>query len=77
MTKGGLFFIAATVYDNKVRAYDKRTGQLLWEDTMPTSSIATPSTYAVNGKQYFAVSSGGGKNPKVEVGGVIIAYTLP
>jgi quinoprotein glucose dehydrogenase len=77
VTKGGIFFIAATVYDNKVRAFDKLTGKLLWEDTMPTSSVATPSTYAVNGKQYFAVSSGGGKNPKVKVGGGIIAYALP
>ena len=77
VTKGGIFFIAATVYDNKVRAFDKLTGKLLWEDTMPTSSIATPSTYAVNGKQYFAVSSGGGKNPKLKVGGGIIAYALP
>ena len=65
------------LYDNKVRAFDKLTGKLLWEDTMPTSSIATPSTYAVNGKQYFAVSSGGGKNPKLKVGGGIIAYALP
>jgi quinoprotein glucose dehydrogenase len=77
VTKGGIFFIAATVYDNKVRAFDKLTGKLLWEGTMPTSSVATPSTYAVNGKQYFAVSSGGGKNPKVKVGGGIIAYALP
>jgi quinoprotein glucose dehydrogenase len=44
---------------------------------MPTSSVATPSTYAIHGKQYFAVSSGGGKNPKVKVRGSIIAYALP
>ena len=37
VTKGGIFFIAATVYDNKVRAFDKLTGKLLWEDTMPAS----------------------------------------
>ncbi len=77
VTKGGVFFIAATVYDNKVRAFDKLTGKLLWEDTMAASGVATPSTYAVDGKQYFAVSSGGGKNPKVKNGGAVIAYALP
>jgi len=77
VTKGGIFFIAATVYDNKVRAFDKLTGKLLWEDTMAASGVATPSTYAVDGKQYFAVSSGGGKNPKVKNGGAVIAYALP
>jgi quinoprotein glucose dehydrogenase len=77
VTKGGVFFIAATVYDNKVRAFDKLTGKLLWEDTMAASGVATPSTYVVDGKQYFAVSSGGGKNPKVKNGGAVIAYALP
>jgi quinoprotein glucose dehydrogenase len=44
---------------------------------MAASGVATPSTYAVDGKQYFAVSSGGGKNPKVKNGGAVIAYALP
>lgn len=76
VTKGGLLFIAATVYDNKFRAFDKRTGRLLWETTMPASSIATPATYSVGGKQYIAVAVGGGKNPKVKPRGEIVAYSL-
>jgi quinoprotein glucose dehydrogenase len=77
VTKGGVLFIAATVYDNKFRAFDKRTGQLLWETVMPASSITTPATYSVRGRQYVVVASGGGKNPKVKPHGEIIAYSLP
>lgn len=77
VTKGGLLFIGATIFDNKFRAFDKRTGALLWETTMPASSIATPATYAVGDKQYIAVAAGGGKNPKAAPRGEIIVYSLP
>jgi glucose dehydrogenase len=77
VTKGGLLFIAASIYDNKFRVFDKRSGKLLWETVMPTSSITAPATYSVQGKQYVAVAAGGGKNPKVKPGGEIIVYSLP
>ncbi|ESQ84865.1 hypothetical protein AEAC466_07355 [Asticcacaulis sp. AC466] len=77
VTKGGLVFIAATIFDNRFRAFDKRTGKLLWETTLPAAGIATPATYMVGKKQYVAISAGGGKNPKVRPGGEIIAYSLP
>ena len=35
VTAGGLVFIAATLYDNKFRAFDKATGKLVWETTLP------------------------------------------
>ena len=35
VTAGGLLFIAATNYDRKFRAFDKTTGKLLWETTLP------------------------------------------
>ncbi len=77
VTKGGLLFIAATIYDNKFHAYDKRTGQLLWEVTLPAAGAATPATYAVDGKQYVVIGAGGGKNAKAKPGGAMIAYSLP
>src|SRR5262245_43452895 len=43
LTKNGLFFIAATNYDNKFHVFDKRTGQLLWETTLPAAGNATPA----------------------------------
>ena len=60
VTAGGLVFIAATM-DEKFRAFDKDTGKLLWETTLPAAGYATPSTYMVNGKQYVVIAAGGGK----------------
>jgi len=77
VTKGGLLFIAATVYDNQFRAFDKKTGKLLWHVTLPAAGAATPATYSVKGRQYVVIGAGGGKNAKGKPGGAIVAYTLP
>jgi glucose dehydrogenase len=77
VTAGGLLFIGATNFDKKFRAYDKSTGQLLWQATLPFSGNATPATYEVNGRQFVVIAAGGGKDPKSASGGVYIAFTLP
>ena len=53
-------FIGAT-QDHKFRAFDSRTGKVLWETQLETGAYATPCTYSVNGKQYVAVAVGGGR----------------
>jgi quinoprotein glucose dehydrogenase len=60
ITAGGLLFIAATK-DNTFRAFDKKSGKLLWEYPLPASGFATPSTYMINGKQYVVIACGGTK----------------
>ncbi len=60
ITKGGLLFIAAT-RDGHLRAFNKRTGELLWEYKLPAAAFATPATYEINGKQYLIIACGGGK----------------
>ena len=60
VTRGGLLFIAAT-RDETFRAFDKKTGQLLWQTELPASAFATPSTYEVKGKQYIVIACGGNK----------------
>ena len=60
VTKGGLIFIAATK-DEKIRAFEKTSGKVLWEAPLPAAGYATPSVYAVNGKQYVVIACGGGK----------------
>lgn len=60
VTKGGLVFIAATK-DEKIRAFDKVTGKVVWEYPLPAAGYATPATYSVNGKQYVVIACGGGK----------------
>ena len=77
VTAGGLVFIAATNHDRKIRAFDKATGALLWEATMPSSGNATPATYQVNGRQYLVVAAGGGKSPTGGPGGKYVAFALP
>jgi quinoprotein glucose dehydrogenase len=76
VTANGLLFIGATTYDKKLRAFDKRTGELLWETDLPASGNATPSLYVVNGKQYIVIACGGGKNGAAS-GGTFVAFSLP
>jgi glucose dehydrogenase len=76
VTSGGLLFIAATIRDNKFRAFDKQTGKLLWEYTLPAAGTATPATYEVDGKQYVVIGAGGGKWGAPS-GGSYLAFTLP
>ena len=77
VTAGGLLFIGATNYDKKFRAFDKSTGELLWEATLPFSGNATPATYSVNGRQYVVIAAGGGKDLKSKSGGIYVAFALP
>jgi quinoprotein glucose dehydrogenase len=74
-TAGGLLFIAATK-DGMFRAFDKRTGKVLWEFTLPAAGFATPSTYEANGRQYVVIACGGTKlgTPK---GDSYVAFALP
>lgn len=75
VTAGGLVFIAAT-QDAKFRAFDKVTGQLLWEATLPAPGYATPSTFSVRGKQYVVIAAGGGKLGSAS-SDTYVAYALP
>ena len=75
VTAGGLLFIAAT-QDSKFRAFDKRTGRLLWETTLPAPGYATPATFAVGGKQYVVIAAGGGKLGS-KSSDTYVAYALP
>jgi quinoprotein glucose dehydrogenase len=76
VTAGGVVFIAATNFDRKFRAFDKSTGALLWEATLPAAGNATPSTYTINGRQYVVIVCGGGKNGAPS-GSAIVAFALP
>ena len=77
VTAGGLLFIGATCFDKKIRAFDKSTGKLLWEATLPFSGNATPATYLANGRQFVVIAAGGGKDSRSPSGGVYVAFALP
>ena len=71
-TAGGLLFIGATE-DGMFRAFDQRTGKILWEHQLPGMASSIPSTYSINGKQYVAIAVTG--NDKFKGG--YVAFALP
>jgi quinoprotein glucose dehydrogenase len=73
-TAGGLVFIAGT-RDEKIRAFDRATGKMVWEYQLPAGGFATPVTYAIDGRQYIVIAAGGGRGLKP--GGSFIAFALP
>ncbi|MEO1653488.1 MAG: PQQ-binding-like beta-propeller repeat protein, partial [Bacteroidota bacterium] len=75
ITAGGVLFIAATK-DEMFRAFDMKTGKLLWENKLPAGGYATPATYEVDGKQYVVIACGGGKMGTPS-GDTYVAFSLP
>jgi quinoprotein glucose dehydrogenase len=76
VTAGGLVFIGGTM-DEKFHAFDKSTGETLWETTLPAGGYATPCTYMVNGKQYVVIAAGGGGKLATKSGDQYVAFALP
>ncbi|MBM3457604.1 MAG: c-type cytochrome, partial [Armatimonadetes bacterium] len=78
VTAGGLLFLGATNYDRKFRAFDKSTGKLLWETTLPFSANAAPAVYSVGGRQFVAICAEGAKGRATDPkGSRLIAFALP
>jgi quinoprotein glucose dehydrogenase len=75
VTASGLLFIGATNFDRKFHAYDKATGKLLWETTLPAAGNATPSIYSIGGREYVVIVCGGGKNGAPS-GSSVVAFAL-
>ena len=81
-TKGGVLFAGGTL-DSVFRAYDQRTGRVLWEKGLGGGSFATPSTYMVDGRQFVVAPVSDDMNPEepTEAGphkiGDFVAFALP
>jgi quinoprotein glucose dehydrogenase len=75
-TAGGLVFIGGSK-DERFRAFDKDTGEVLWEYQLPAGGYATPSVYMVKGKQYVVIAAGGGGKPGTKPGDSYVAFALP
>ncbi|WP_309085627.1 pyrroloquinoline quinone-dependent dehydrogenase [Chelativorans sp.] len=76
VTKGGLVFIGASM-DAKVRAFDQKTGELLWKAQVEAPAVALPAIYTYKGKQYVVFVAGGNSILTPRVGDQVIAFTLP
>jgi len=53
------------------RAFDKRTGELVWSYELPTGPSASPMTYSYGGKQYVVIAAGTALQAE------LIAFALP
>ena len=76
VTAGGLVFIAATLFDNKIHAFDKATGELLWEHVLPNAGAATPAVYEAAGREFVVIAAGGSKFGDAH-SDVYVAFALP
>ncbi|SHG40966.1 quinoprotein glucose dehydrogenase [Chryseolinea serpens] len=75
VTASGLVFVGAT-RDEKFRAFDKKTGKLIWEYKLPAGGYATPATYSVDGRQYIVIAAGGGGKVGSPSGDAYVAFAL-
>ena len=76
VTAGGLIFVAAAT-DNLIRAIDLKTGETIWQDTLPAGGQAGPMIYEANGRQYLVVMAGGHHFMETPLGDELVAYALP
>jgi quinoprotein glucose dehydrogenase len=75
VTAGGLVFIGGTM-DDKFRAYDAATGEVLWTAKLPAGGQATPMTYSASGRQYVVLAAGGHALYQTTPGDYVLAWAL-
>ncbi len=63
ITAGGLIFSSSNS-DRKIHAWNKDTGDLVWQGNLPSAGQGRPITYMINGRQYLAVPAAGGNPPQ-------------
>jgi alcohol dehydrogenase (cytochrome c) len=73
-TAGGLVFTGEG--DGWFRAYDAKSGDVLWSFFAGAGVNAPPASYTVDGKQYIVVGAGGNTQIDFKRGNNIIAFTV-
>ena len=73
-TAGGLVFTGEG--NGQFKAYDSKTGNVLWNFQAGAGVNAPPASYTVDGKQYIVVGAGGNVQLNYKRGNNIIAFTL-
>jgi alcohol dehydrogenase (cytochrome c) len=73
-TAGGLMFTGEG--DGWFRAYDAKSGKVLWSFFAGAGVNAPPASYSVDGKQYIVVGAGGNTQIDFKRGNNIIAFTV-
>lgn len=75
LTATGIIFCAGTP-DQKLRAFDSRTGALLWEYKLPFAAYAQPAVYQAGGREFLVIAATGGGKPGSPVGDAYVAFGL-
>ena len=75
LTAGGLVFIGYTL-DDRFRAFDVSTGEVLWQADLPAAGTAVPVTYEAGGEQYIVIPAGGHSMYQSTLGDSVMAYKL-
>jgi quinoprotein glucose dehydrogenase len=76
VTAGGLVFIGGSK-DEMFHAFDKQTGELLWQYKLEAGGYATPCTYSTKGRQFVVIAAGGGGKQGTKSGDSFVAFALP
>jgi quinoprotein glucose dehydrogenase len=78
VTETGLVFIAGT-NDRRIRAFDVKTGRVLWQAALDASGHATPVAYrsARTGREFVVIAAGGGGRFSTTVSDAVVAFALP
>jgi glucose dehydrogenase len=77
VTASGLLFVGATI-DSRFRAFESKTGKLLWETRLDASAHSIPMTFMGRDKrQYVVVAAGGGSFLGSAPGTKVVAFALP
>ncbi|MAK93458.1 MAG: pyrroloquinoline quinone-dependent dehydrogenase [Gammaproteobacteria bacterium] len=71
LTKTLLFLAQSDEGRNLLRAFDKATGAVVHEVSLPLPPAGTPMTYMVNGKQFISIAVGGGQDSR------LVSLSLP
>jgi alcohol dehydrogenase (cytochrome c) len=75
-TGGNLVFVGDL--DRRFKAFDVTTGEIVWETRLGTSVQGHPVSFAVDGKQYIAVTAAlGGTSPRAVPGVILTEIKYP
>ncbi len=76
-TASGLLFIGGS-NDKRFRAFESKTGRMLWETTLEASVHMNPMTFVGrDGRQYVVVGAGGGSFLGSSPGTKYVSFALP
>jgi quinoprotein glucose dehydrogenase len=82
LSSTGLAFIAGTIRDDNIRAFDVRTGDEKWKHRLPAGGQATPMMYEVQldgggTRQFIVIAAGGNPRGTSSAEDYLVAFSLP